>query len=131
MIGYNRKLRYEYSKKGIETRKKYRLNYGSLCSNIKKREKSYGIDSLVNIDMIKAIFKIFNFKCFNCNSTSNLCLDHFNPIRYRIPIYLDNCLLLCTSCNSKKNRKNPKDFFSPVQLEILRSEYGLKPIAIL
>jgi len=125
---YARKIRYELSKKGINTRHNYRLNYGSLCSNIKRREKRFGINSIVNIEMIKAILKIFEYKCFLCNSKSNLCLDHFNPVQYKIPIYLDNCLVLCTSCNSKKNRKNPKDFFSPVQLEILRSEYGLKPI---
>lgn len=56
--------------------------------------------------------KMFNHRCANCGSTSNLEIDHHYPLSEGHPLTRSNAVLLCRSCNASKNSKLPEDFYN-------------------
>jgi|LGOV01.1.fsa_nt_gb endogenous inhibitor of DNA gyrase (YacG/DUF329 family) len=68
----------------------------------------------------KEVFKKFNNKCFNCNGTDNLTIDHNVPFSRGGRLTLSNTVLLCRSCNSSKNAKLPTDFYSDKKIKELK-----------
>jgi len=47
----------------------------------------------------------FNGKCYVCGSIKSLAIDH------HVPLTLANAVLLYRSCNSKKGKKLPQQFY--------------------
>lgn len=64
--------------------------------------------------------KIFDNKCFNCNSKERLCIDHHQCLNKGNPLTITNAVLLCKSCNSSKHTKSPKDFYTKSQIRKLK-----------
>lgn len=64
----------------------------------------------------KEVFKKFNNKCFKCGSLKNLCIDHHLPFSRGGLLTFSNCVILCKSCNSRKNAKMPEDFYTNKEL---------------
>ena len=56
--------------------------------------------------------KLFDNKCAICNSTDDLCIDHWYPYSKGYTLTRTNAVLMCRSCNSKKGNKLPIEFFS-------------------
>jgi len=67
---------------------------------------------------IKAVTKkAFQNKCANCGSEKNLSIDHHFPLCKNNPLTLQNAVVLCISCNSRKGIKDPGDFYTQERLE--------------
>ena len=68
---------------------------------------------------------LFDHACFNCGSTENLAVDHYRPLSKGNALTLTNAIILCTSCNSSKNNKNPEQFFSEEQTTIIQEVFDM------
>lgn len=66
------------------------------------------------------LLDLFNNKCFKCGSLNNLTIDHHLPFSKGGLLTFTNCVILCKSCNSKKNAKMPQDFYTINELEKLK-----------
>ena len=69
----------------------------------------------------KLIKMLFSDLCFKCHSSENLTIDHHYPLSGGNKLELDNAVLLCQSCNSKKHTKLPEEFYSESELNKLDS----------
>ena len=56
----------------------------------------------------------FNNKCAVCGSIENLCIDHWLPLSKGNALSRENAVLLCNTCNAKKNNKLPIEMY-PVE----------------
>lgn len=65
------------------------------------------------------ILTLFSHSCFNCGSKTELTVDHHYPLSSNNPLELDNAVILCQSCNSKKYKKLPENYYSEKELEKL------------
>jgi len=68
-------------------------------------------------EMVIATYLAFDDACFACRKKKDLCLDHFKPLSKGFALSLDNAIILCRSCNSKKRNKMPEDFFTKKQIK--------------
>lgn len=49
-----------------------------------------------------------NRECVYCGTKeAELCLDHMIPKRYHGPTVIQNCVMACRSCNSRKGGRAP------------------------
>lgn len=55
--------------------------------------------------------ELFQNKCAVCDSTENICFDHWYPLSKGFPLTRENSVLLCANCNLSKQDKMPIDFF--------------------
>ena len=75
------------------------------------------------------VIKSFNNECYNCKSTERLHVDHHNPLSKGNPLTISNAAILCKSCNSSKNNKDPIDFYSwekwiEVELKLIVNDFN-------
>lgn len=77
--------------------------------------------------------KAFEHKCYNCGAVTELCIDHHRPLIKKFALALDNAVVLCSLCNSKKGQKDPEEFYGTERcaeldkklIEILKKGYPL------
>ncbi|MGL4567582.1 MAG: HNH endonuclease [Fusobacteriaceae bacterium] len=74
----------------------------------------------------KKHFEKFNNVCFNCGSEENLVLDHHLPCKLGGSNNVENIVVLCNTCNSKKSAKHPTEFYTSEKLEELKTKYGIR-----
>ncbi len=67
-------------------------------------------------------FDRFDHKCFKCEATEELCIDHHYPLRYGFPLSPSNAVVLCRSCNSSKKSKMPSKFYNEEELKELQTK---------
>lgn len=91
----------------------------------KYRSKKENILETYSVEDILYTKTLFTFKCFNCNSTDRLEIDHFYPLSKGNALTRKNAILLCRSCNAKKRDKLPVNFFTQDQLNDLQNNYGI------
>jgi len=53
----------------------------------------------------------FNYRCFNCGTKDNICVDHHRPLIKRNPLSFKNAVVLCKICNSTKGTIDPEIFY--------------------
>lgn len=68
---------------------------------------------------------LFEDQCFRCGSTDNLTIDHHRPLSRRYGLSRGNAVLLCRSCNSSKNNKEPEDFYTEQEITDLYFNFGI------
>ena len=68
--------------------------------------------------------RLFDHACFNCGSKENLTVDHYRPLSKGNALTLTNAIILCKSCNSRKNNKDPEQFFSEEQTTIIQEVFN-------
>jgi 5-methylcytosine-specific restriction endonuclease McrA len=100
-----------YRKKHPETKR---------MSERKRRALKKGIKENYSKRDEQITLQMFENKCFNCGSEQNLTIDHHFCLNNGNPLTLKNAVVLCQSCNSKKNDKNPEFFYSDEQLDKLK-----------
>jgi len=61
------------------------------------------------------VFGEFDNRCACCGAGTNLCLDHHLPLREGNAL-LDNAVVLCLACNSRKENRLPEDFYEASKL---------------
>lgn len=123
----------EYYKQNHQARRDYLNEYyksddQKLKMRIKRhqREELYKNDNKLTLEQVKHIFEKFEQKCFKCGSTHKLQLDHHFPRSKGGLLTIDNAVLLCRSCNSRKRDQNPAKFYTPEELAILEVMLKLK-----
>ena len=62
---------------------------------------------------------IFKNQCFKCHSKNYLAVDHNRPLSSGSGLSIDNAVILCKFCNSKKYTKMPELFYSKKELNQL------------
>lgn len=92
--------------------------------DIRRRERKRNLCESFTIKDYKYVIRQFNNKCFNCGSTKNPCIDHHYPLSHGNALTVDNAVLLCRSCNTKKGNKHPEQFYTMNQLNILYYTYN-------
>jgi 5-methylcytosine-specific restriction endonuclease McrA len=99
----------------------WRMNNSDKVKVYKKKRKdtTRKLSFIYNINDQKITYRLFDNKCFNCDSIKKLCIDHHYPASKGFGLSLDNAVLLCNSCNSSKNNKLPHEFYSNSKLEQL------------
>jgi 5-methylcytosine-specific restriction endonuclease McrA len=94
--------------------------------SLKRRERKRNLnEKSFTHQHIKQIKQKFENKCFHCGEKEKLALDHFYPLSKGFPLTEDNCVILCKSCNSSKCNKDPRDFFSSEQINILKEKFKI------
>ncbi len=99
-------------------------------NDIYHNEIKRDIKTIITEHDIIDIINNFKGECFKCGTIHNLEFDHFYPLKYKIPISKENCVILCRSCNAKKSKKDPEEFFNKKQLKKLYNEYGITKVEI-
>lgn len=67
--------------------------------------------SLLNLDIIKAIFQLDNYTCQYCYKRGgNLTIDHVQPLCKNGANDESNLVTACRTCNVSKNRKSLLEF---------------------
>lgn len=100
------KLSQEHRSKNVELYRAY---------TIKRRELRNKINDANLIDTSKVI-SAFCGKCFKCGKDTKLSIDHHMPLSKGFKLTYSNAVLLCSSCNSSKSNKHPKEFYSNIEL---------------
>jgi len=90
-----------------------------------RRERKLKINEKKSSIVYKNTYYTFKNKCFNCGCSDNLAVDHHYPLSKGFALTINNAVLLCKSCNSKKAAKLPESFYSPEQLTDLQLNYGI------
>lgn len=68
--------------------------------------------------------KIFNYKCFKCQTKENLQIDHHYPLSKGYVLTRTNAVLLCNICNIKKRNKMPEEFYSNEELNNIKNIFN-------
>jgi 5-methylcytosine-specific restriction endonuclease McrA len=90
----------------------------------RRRELAQSLDTSFSKEDVYEVYQRFDHKCFACNSQDNLSIDHHRPLSKGHPLSGQNAVLLCVSCNASKGSKQPEEFYSQTQLEVLNG-YGI------
>jgi len=122
---FEKKARLDNPEKYKEKRSRaYKLNKEAyLVRNSKRRAQKLNLEEQLSRTFRRFIKLKFDNKCFNCESTKRLSLDHHRPLSKGYVLNENNCVLLCQSCNSRKHNKDPEDFYTKDQLKILKEVY--------
>ncbi len=116
----------EYKEKNSEVIKekataRYKKKYkedpsGYKLRAVKRKHKRKDMDFFWTKQDSKFLLEKFDYKCFKCKTEEKLSTDHFIPLHKNGLLVMDNAVVLCRSCNSKKSIKDPGDFFSEEEL---------------
>jgi hypothetical protein len=90
------------------------------CRRRRDRKAAWGDLEGLNPEETQFVYDQFNSRCYRCNGSLELALDHHYPIAVA-PLCLGNAVLLCKSCNSAKHNKFPEDFYSFPELRHLQT----------
>ena len=110
----HKKEKSEYNK--MYTKEHRELKYEH---NRKRRARKLDVEENYTAEQIEITLAAFKYRCFNCGSDYKLCIDHHHPLIKEFALSLDNAVVLCRSCNSKKGFKNPEDFYGEEKCNIL------------
>ena len=95
----------------------------------RRDELSKILNDGLDVDQSKLELRRFKNRCFNCEATENLELDHHLPLSRGYPLKCEdigsNTVVLCKACNRRKGDKLPEDFYSAEKL-IKLEEMGIK-----
>jgi len=102
--------------------KEHRFNHRELyrAYTIKRRELRNKIEDVKSINT-SIVIDMFNGKCFKCGKNTRLSIDHHMPLSKGFKLSYSNAVVLCSNCNSSKNNKHPKEFYSKDELIKLNS----------
>ena len=87
--------------------------------NRRRRDRKLLLDGDYSLEDQRYTREIFKDKCFNCDSTKKLCVDHHNPLIKGFGLSRTNAVLLCSHCNNCKYTKHPEIFYSKEKLQEL------------
>ncbi len=93
-----------------------------LCTAHYVRERNdakYELDgnySLLDECITRTIFKD---QCFKCKSKDKLSIDHHRSLYSGHGLEVNNAVILCKPCNSRKSNKDPEAFYSVLELDEL------------
>lgn len=83
---------------------------------IKRHSREFDVKEDITYIDLAIICSYWENKCVACGSTDDLCFDHHLPKQLGYKLSIDNCVLLCRSCNSAKEARLPEEFYSKDKL---------------
>jgi len=92
--------------------------------NRKRKAKKLAINEDYRYEDETYTKRLFKHKCFRCESTQSLHIDHHYPLSAGYSLSRENAVLLCNSCNSTKGAKMPEEFYTEEQLNTLNTMLG-------
>ena len=90
------------------------LNFAQ--SNRKRRNAKVKLNEQFSKVDERIVRNSFDGKCYVWGSVKSLDIDHHVPLSLGAPLTLANAVLLCRSCNSKKGKELPQQFYTLEQL---------------
>ena len=100
-----------------------------MCAqNNTRREIKISINEVFTEEDVRIVKDACSWMCILCGSHDNLSVDHFKPLSKMNPLRIGNAIILCTSCNSKKHNKDPKEFFDDKMYQIALSCIAISDI---
>ena len=96
--------------------------------NSKRKEIKISINEVFTEEDVRIVKDACGWMCILCGSHDNLSVDHFKPLSKMNPLRIGNAIILCTSCNSKKHNKDPKEFFDDKMYQIALSCIAISDI---
>jgi len=78
----------------------------------KKRAKKKGVNEHFTAADKRYTMALFKERCFNCGSTEQLELDHHYCLDDGNALTRENAVILCGTCNRRKDTLDPKDFYT-------------------
>lgn len=105
------------------SKRKYRFTEnGKLAGRLKRqRRRSKKLDDIrLTTSQMNLLLTIFDDQCFRCKTTKDLTFDHHVPLIHGGKLDLFNTVVLCRSCNGKKWKFQPHEFYSEVELSALK-----------
>ena len=76
----------------------------------RRRDVEYDILVPVPLGYEDLVYEVFGARCAACGNADTVELDHHRPLQDGHGL-LHNAVPLCRSCNAKKSRKAPEDFY--------------------
>ena len=130
MAAYNKAYRKANKEKVAELTKAWAQNNPEKrrASKAKRRAMKKGVKEDFSAKERLACLERFNHECFKCNSKENLAIDHYRPLSKGNALTRTNAIILCGSCNSSKNDKDPEDYFTGLEMSILEVFWGLEKL---
>jgi hypothetical protein len=96
------------------SKQKYEIAHPEVRRQIKRRYRAKKVEVNENFTKKdeKYIMCLFNNRCFNCGTNSDLCIDHVRPLSMGFALTKNNACVLCRSCNSSKSDILPEEFYN-------------------
>ncbi len=88
-----------------------------------RREVKAGLDAGYSSADERFTRQLFGDRCFKCDSTQDLQVDHHYPMNLGFGLARDNAVVLCATCNQSKGTTLPQDFYT--EDEFATAEYIL------
>ena len=110
--------------------KKYNQSPKGIIANRMKVMRYYERKVLIDrwtripLEIGHLVFKLFNYRCVNCNINKQLVIDHFYPLKKGNSIIKDgklNGCLLCNCCNLRKKDLSPEEFFDKDKFRYIKT----------
>ena len=101
---YNAQYRKDHPEIDRASRRAYKRRRRALKAQVKERYTA--AQEAITL-------KAFNNRCFNCGSTTDLCIDHHLPLSRGNKLALYNAVVLCGVCNVDKSNKEPQAYYGP------------------
>ncbi len=117
---------YQKNKEKIaKTGAKYKKDHPEKCRASDRRRRARKLQVKENYTRLDEIFtrNIFSNRCYNCQTTEELVIDHHYPLSRGHKLERDNAVVLCKSCNSSKHNKLPENFYTKEKLEKLEEHF--------
>jgi len=114
---YNRSKRRRAARR-LDTQRYRTTERGRLVNRAewrRKRERAVGVICELPPEYEVIVFEVFGQHCIACSAQDDLVLDHHRPLQDGHAL-LHNAVPLCRSCNARKNRNQPEDFYDPWKL---------------
>jgi len=86
----------------------------------KRRAKQLEVDECYTAKDALYTKALFNHRCFSCEATEGLAIDHNYPLDNGFALTLTNAVLLCTICNSTKGTQGPEEVYTLEQIDELK-----------
>jgi len=121
MVEQKRIWRKDNPEKVKDINRKYRKNHPETkrASERKRRATKVQVEENYTKYDEQFTYQIFKSRCFNCKTVDNLTIDHHLCLSDKNALTIQNAVVLCHSCNSKKSNKLPKEFYSQDQIKLL------------
>ncbi len=106
----------DYQKRNLDrfhkARKKYDSTEAGKLSSHRRRAKRRNCDDAPMSSFELEYLQAKTPHCIICGPGKKTSLDHFIPLSKGGKLTLDNTLILCSECNSKKRDLDPEEFFT-------------------
>lgn len=79
------------------------------------RDRKHGVGEDIPLGYEALVYTVFGRRCVNCGAAESLLLDHHRPIQDGHGL-LHNAVPLCRSCNARKGRQPPSEFYGAWKL---------------